>query len=494
MRASAVLLPIFSINSKYGIGGFSKEAYEVVDFLERAGQKYWQILPLGPTSYGDSPYQSLSTYAGNPYFIDLEQLIEEGLLSKEEVEEVDFGQGDSIDYGKLYEGRLPLLRKAYERSRCYEDPEFISFREKNGYWLRDYALFMALKNFFKGESWQNWPEDIRLRWGYAMDYYNRELYYDIEALEYIQYKFLQQWKKLKSYANEKGIKIIGDIPIYAAGDSADIWANPHLFLLDGDSNPRAVSGYPPDGFSEEGQLWGNPLYDWQVNKNTGYRWWIERLSYCFELYDVVRIDHFKGFDEYYSIPYGDKNAVRGHWEQGPGMDIFYAIKGALGDKPIIVEDLGQPSESCDRLLKDCGYPGMKVMQFAFDLNDSKKENPYLPHNHIQNSVVYTGTHDHDTLWGWVQKLSNKEISYIKDYLNIKRSSNRDMAKELIRVVHSSVANLAVVPIQDYLGLGNEAKINGPGTLGGNWQWRLKEGMLTEALAEEILTLTRRYGR
>lgn len=320
-RESGILLSIASLPSRFGIGCFSKEAYEFVDQLKEAGQSYWQILPLGPTSYGDSPYQSFSTFAGNPYFISLEDLIEEGVLTRQECEEADFGETpDAVDYAKIYEARFPLLQKAYERSNISRNTEFQNFLEENRWWLEDYALFVAVKSRFGGRAWTQWAEDIRLRWQNALDYYRRELYYEIEFHQYLQYLFSKQWNQLKSYANKKGIRIVGDIPIYVAMDSADAWAHPELFQLDQDNVPTAVAGCPPDGFSATGQLWGNPLYRWEYHRQTGYQWWISRLSYCYRLYDVVRIDHFRGFDEYYSIPSGSDTAVDGHWEQGPGIE------------------------------------------------------------------------------------------------------------------------------------------------------------------------------
>lgn len=318
-RASGILLPVSSLPSKYGIGCFSESAYAFVDQLKAAGQSYWQILPLGPTSFGDSPYQSFSTFAGNPYFISLESLIEEGVLKQEECDAVDFGTDPScVDYEKLYNNRFKLLRKAYERSNIYQDQEFCRFCRENEWWLEDYALFMAVKDRFGGKCWIEWAEDIRLRWGFALDYYRRELYFDIEFYKYVQFQFRKQWMQLKAYANSQGIEIIGDIPIYVAFDSADTWANPQLFQLDGDNLPIAVAGCPPDAFAETGQLWGNPLYRWDYHRNQGYDWWIRRLANCYLLYDVVRIDHFRGFDEYYSIPYGDDTAKNGRWEKGTG--------------------------------------------------------------------------------------------------------------------------------------------------------------------------------
>ena len=323
-RAAGILMPISSLPGKYGIGCFSKEAYKFVDWLKDAGQTFWQILPVHPTGYGDSPYQSFSTFAGNPYFIDLEALINEGVLTQAECDSMDFGDyDDDIDYAELYRSRYILLTMAYERSNISQNPEYQQFLAENRWWLDDYALFMALKNFFGGQSWSRWPQDIRLRWGYSMDYYRRELYFDIEFQMYLQFKFFQQYRKLKAYANARNIKIIGDIPIYVAMDSADTWAHPELFRLDENNVPTAVAGCPPDAFSATGQLWGNPLYRWDYHRNTGYQWWMSRLWYVYQLYDVVRIDHFRGFDEYYSIPYGDATAENGHWEKGPGKGWQY---------------------------------------------------------------------------------------------------------------------------------------------------------------------------
>ena len=388
-REAGILLPIFSLPSKYGIGCFSKEAYDFVDWLKDAGQTYWQILPLCQTSYGDSPYQSFSTFAGNPYFISLEDLIEEGVLTREECDAIDYGgEEDDIDYEIMYNVRYPLLRKAYERSDVMHNEAYLKFVQENDWWLSDYALFMAVKNFFDGACWNEWPQDIRLRWGFAMDYYRRELYYDIEFQKYLQYKFFEQWWKLKAYANSKGIKIIGDIPIYVAMDSADAWANPELFQLDEENVPVAVAGCPPDGFSADGQLWGNPLYRWDYHRSTGYSWWLSRLWYCFRLYDVTRIDHFRGFDEYFAIPYGDKNALGGHWEKGPGIELFRCIEQNLGWHEIIAEDLGYVTDSVRNLVRECGFPGMKVLEFAFDSRDSGSANDYLPHNYPENSGLY----------------------------------------------------------------------------------------------------------
>lgn len=490
MRAGGILLPVSSIPSKYGIGTFSKEAYEFVDFLAKAGQAYWQILPLGPTGYGDSPYQSFSTFAGNPYYIDLEQLIQAGYLTEEDCEGCDYGSNEEyVDYEKIYYSRFKILHKAFVNSKIENSSEFKDFVKKNEAWLADYALYMAIKDSLGGISWAQWDEDIKLRKSSALEKYKKELKEQILFYEFQQFLFKSQWTKLKEYANEKGILIIGDIPIYVAFDSADTWANPSLFQLDESCTPVGVAGCPPDAFSATGQLWGNPLYRWEYHKKTGYEWWLRRISYCYELYDVVRIDHFRGFDEYYSIPYGSPTAEFGKWEKGPGYDLFKIMKEKLGNKPVIAEDLGFLTPSVLKLVKKTGYPGMKILQFAFD---SREESDYLPHNYTSNSVVYTGTHDNDTILGWLDAIGRKDRSFAKRYLNIK--SNKDIEWEFIRAALSCVSDTAIIPMQDYLGLGSEARINIPSTLGNNWKWRMVKGSLTEELAEKIYKMGKMYGR
>lgn len=486
-RASGILLPISSLPSPYGIGSFSKSAYEFVNQLARAGQSYWQILPLGPTSYGDSPYQSFSTFAGNPYFIDLDALIKEGVLTRAECRACDFGSDPAdIDYGKLYQERFTLLRKAYERSKIYENPEFQEFCRENSFWLDDYALFMAVKNCFDGKAWSEWADDIRRRWEPALDYYREKCYFDIEFYKYLQFKFIEQWKKLKSYANEKGIKIIGDIPIYVAFDSADTWANPQMFQFDEDNRPVAVAGCPPDAFSATGQLWGNPLYRWEYHKQTGYDWWTKRMAHCHELYDVVRIDHFRGFDAYYSIPYGDKTAERGHWEQGPGMDLFHALEIKLGHQEVIAEDLGYITKSVEKLVADSGYPNMKILQFAFD---PREPADYLPHTYDKNCVVYTGTHDNETISSWYRNLPTNHKKFLHRYMNNSNTPAEEIHWDMVRLAMMSTANLCIIPLQDYMGLGDEARINHPSTLGCNWRWRLVKGQVTSQLLKQIRELT-----
>ena len=492
MRKSGVLSPIASLPGKYGIGSFSKYAYQFVDQLKEAGQSYWQILPLGPTGYGDSPYQSFSTYAGNPYFIDLEALIAEGLLKKTECDSCDFGKNARyIDYEKLYLSRFKVLHIAYERSGISRKKKFKEFIRENAYWLDDYALYMAVKNHFGGASFIEWDEDIRVRKPETLTEYRKKFAKEIEFYQFQQYKFTEQWTKLKKYANDQGIKIIGDIPIYVAFDSADTWAAPKLFQFDKDHMPIAVAGCPPDAFSATGQLWGNPLYDWTYHKKTGYEWWIKRIGYCFKLYDVVRVDHFRGFDEYYAIPYGHKTAEKGKWKKGPGIGIFKALAAKLGKADIIAEDLGFLTPSVIKLVKDTGYPGMKVLQFAFD---SREESDYLPHNYTQNCVVYTGTHDNNTTCGWYDELSRPDKKLSVAYLNNFNTPLKEISWDFIRLAQSSVAKLCIIPIQDYLCMGSEARINTPSSLGDNWKWRMSEKDINRKLLKRVFEMTRLYGR
>lgn len=492
MRRNGMLLPIASLPSPYGIGGFSKEAYEFIDLLEETGQKLWQILPLGPTSYGDSPYQSFSTFAGNPYFIDLDTLAEKGWLTKEACEASDYGDNESyIDYGRIYNSRFVLLKQAFLNSDILSDEKFTEFCKANQHWLPDYALYMALKNQNDGKSWIEWEEEIRLRKPEAVEYYKKELEEECNFYEFLQYEFHEQWTKVKEYAHEKGIQIVGDVPTYVAFDSADTWANPELFQLDEKNLPLGVAGCPPDAFSATGQLWGNPLYNWAYHKKTGYDWWLKRIAYCFDLYDIVRIDHFRGFDEYYSIPYGDETAVNGHWEKGPGMDLFNTVKEKLGELDIIAEDLGFLTESVFQLLKDSGYPGMKVLQFAFDPSE---DSDYLTYKYQRNCVVYTGTHDNDTTAGWFEKLSDGDREVALRYMNSFYTPKEEQHWDLIALAMRSTADTCIIPVQDFLGLGSEARINMPSTLGDNWKWRMTKGAFSEELKEKIRRMTKLYGR
>ena len=492
MRASGILMGISSIPSKYGIGCFSKEAYDFVDQLEKAGQQYWQILPLGPTGYGDSPYQSVSTFAGNPYFIDLEELIKKELLTKEECEACDWGGSESyVDYEKIYLSRYKLLRKAYEKADLKTNPDYAEFLKEEKDWLQDYCLFMAIKNEQKGICWIDWPEELKDRHSKAVKEAEKELAEEIEFYRFQQYCFTTQWRKLKAYANKKGISIIGDVPIYVALDSSDAWANPEMLQFDEDYDPKAVAGCPPDAFSATGQLWGNPLYDWKALKKDGYGWWVQRMTHCLELYDVVRIDHFRGFDEYYAIPYGDKTAERGKWEKGPGMDLFHTLDKKIKDLRVIAEDLGFLTESVLEMLKESGYPGMKVLQFAFDRSE---DSSYLPYKYDHNCVVYTGTHDNETTKGWLENLQGHDLKFVREYINCYEQPVNDCVWALIRTALSSVSDLAVIPIQDYLCLGNEARMNAPSTLGDNWKWRLTANQISETTLYHMREVTRIYGR
>ena len=497
-RYSGVLLSVTSLPSKYGIGCFDKTAYDFVDWLEKAGQRYWQILPLGATSHGgsdDSPYQAFSAFAGNPYFISLDALIEEGVLTREECDEVPVKTGETcVDYDGLHEYRFGLLHKAYERSNVSSDEGFRRFTAENDWWLDDYALFMSLKSFFGDQAWTTWPEDIRMHWGFALDYYRRELYFDVEFQKYMQYKVYQQWSALKAYANAKHIEIVGDMPIYVSPDSAAVWANPELFQLDENNHPTQVAGCPPDAFAEDGQLWGNPIYRWDYHASTRYEWWVTRMWYSYKLYDVVRIDHFRGFDEYFAIPNGATSAKAGHWEKGPGMNLFNRIRECLGEKSVIAEDLGLMTDGVRQLVRDSGFPNMKVLQFAFDAADVGATNDYLPHNYNSNCVVYTGTHDNETIAGWFAGLDEKAQAHVRGYLAANNTPAGEMHKALNAAAMRSVADTCIIPVQDLLGLDNTCRMNQPGTVGKNWRWRLKEGQVTDELAEELLGMTKRYGR
>lgn len=497
-RYAGVLLSVTSLSSKYGIGCFSQEAYDFIDWLEKAGQRYWQILPLGPTSHGgafDSPYQAYSAFAGNPNFISLEELISEGVLTEQECDGADFGTDPSnVDYEKLCANREPLLYKAYARSRISENAEFQSFIAANSWWLDDYALFMAVKSYLNGQPWYEWPEDIRMHWGNALDYYREKLYFQVEFQKYLQFQFHRQWQRLKKYANDHHVEIVGDIPIYVSLDGSDVWANRELFQLDEHNFPTRVAGCPPDDFAPDGQLWGNPLYRWEYHKQTGFHWWLTRLWHSFTRYDVVRIDHFRGFDEYYSIPAGETTAKNGQWEKGPGMDLFYAVREKLGEKKIIAEDLGYMTESVRKLVRDSGFPNMKVLQFGFDPKDEGAVNDHLPHNYDRNCVAYTGTHDNSTISGWFKGLSKAEKELVRDYLADEKTPIKDIHWSLISLAMRSAADTCIIPIQDYLGLGDGARMNTPGTVVGNWNWRLKPDQLTQELGTKVLGMATRYGR
>ncbi len=489
-RSSGVLLSVTSLPGSYGIGTFGRSAYEFADFLEKAGQRCWQILPLGPTSYGDSPYQSFSSFAGNPYLIDLDMLIEDGLLTKEEVENREWGTNPRyVDYGKIYENRFAVLKLAADRGLVRDREAVDAFVRENERWLPDYALFMACKRHNGMRAWTEWPEDIRKRHWDALQRCREEHREDIEFFTYIQFLFYKQWNKLRDYIHGKGIKIIGDVPIYVAMDSCDVWAETHFFQLDGDNIPLEVAGVPPDYFSEDGQLWGNPLYDWEAMKNDGYGWWIRRIDGAAKLYDIIRIDHFRGFDTYWSVPYGDKTAKGGHWNKGPGMSLIGALKGWFPGLEFIAEDLGAPMDSVVKLLKESGWPGMKVLEFAFD---PKEPSNYLPHNHVPNCICYTATHDNCPLMQWKEDADEKSVAFAEKYLSIREDEGFNWG--VIRGGMGSVAKLFVGLMQDYLGLGRGHTMNNPGIAAGNWQWRLLPGEASDELAAKMLDMTATYER
>ena len=503
MRESGILMPVSSLPGPYGIGCFGAEALKFVDFLAAAGQHIWQLLPLSPTGYGDSPYQSCSAFAGNPYFIDLDALKADGLLTAAQLKAEPWGTDPlSVDYGTLYTSRYKVLRAAYAAWRekyagrfgCahYYPDDYYAFTLTNESWLNDYALYMALKTANGMKSWAEWPREYRLRDAGALAEFAAGQEEEIGFWKFLQYEFAVQWKKVKDYANEKGIKILGDIPIYVSADSVDAWVGGELFELDAQGGFARVAGCPPDAFAADGQLWGNPLYNWPYHKQTGYAWWVRRVRHALGIYDLLRIDHFRGFDTYWAIPAGSPTARTGKWENGPGMDLFRALEAALGKLPIIAEDLGDLVPSVRKLLADSTFPGMKVLQFAFGGGD----NEYLPHNHVKNSVVYPGTHDNTTLtdW-WVNAAPAKEKANAAAYLHL--TPCKPTAKEvaavrtdaariaLLRAALGSVADRAIIPMADWLGLGAKAHLNTPGKLGGNWAWRAAEGFDTALLAGRI---------
>lgn len=489
-RGAGILLPVSSLPSNYGIGTFGKEAYNFIDLLVKAKQKYWQVLPIGPTSYGDSPYQSFSAFSGNPYLIDLDMLIEEGLLKKEDVEQyIWFEKEDRVDYGAIFQNRFLVLRLAFKNSKHIETKEYKEFCEENQYWLSDYSLYMALKTKFNHQEWSAWDEDIRNREESAIKHYEEELKEDINFWKFCQFKFRQQWKKLKDYANEKGIRIIGDVPLYMAMDSVEVWVHGRIFQLDERKNPTHVAGVPPDGFSPTGQRWGNPLYDWDVMEKDNFSWWRERMKVNAELYDIIRIDHFIGIVRYFKIPASCPTAEEGKWVEGPGKKLTDAIKEAVGDSEIIAEDLGIVVDSVRELINETGWPGMKVMEFAFD---SGPNNDNLPHHYRKNSIVYGGTHDNETLVGYFANQNPWHTSFTLDYLGLKEKA--EIPNAVIRAAYASVANTAIFQMQDILGLDNEARMNFPGTFGSNWQWRMKKEQFEEKYVEFLRKHVEVYGR
>lgn len=489
MRSCGILMHITSLPSPYGIGTFGKEAEKFADWLKAAGQKYWQVLPIGPTGYGDSPYQPFSSFAGNPLLIDLDELVELGLITREMCEEADYGADPSyVDFEKVNSTKTQILREAFKSFT--DDVGYTSFVLEEESWLEDYALFTALKTKFGGKPWTEWDEDIKLRQPEAMARYKEELKEDVRFVKFVQYIFFRQWDRFHRYCNKNGIQIIGDIPIYVSPDCADVWALPELFELDERRNPRRVAGVPPDYFSATGQLWGNPLYDWDAMKKDGYKWWLRRIGKSAECYDMLRIDHFRAFDTYYAIPFGSKTAEHGTWEKGPGMELFNAIKNDLGDVNIIAEDLGDIFDSVKELLRDSGFPGMRVLQFGF--NPESSDNDHLPHRYPENCCCYTGTHDNATVMQWYKEADERSRAMARRYL--KPRMFESIYKCFIRNAYASPARLTIIPMQDVIGLGKEGRMNVPSTLGGNWNWRMKQGATTPKRAAFLKDLAETYYR
>ena len=489
MRASGILMPVFSLPGPFGIGTLGSEATAFVDFLAEAKQTYWQILPIGPTGYGDSPYQSFSAFAGNPYFIDFRVLHEQGYLTADEIPaEVPAGP---VDYGVLYQQRPVVLQKAADRLLAAASVEYKDFCTAQSFWLEDYALFMAVKAEQGQAGLADWPDALRCREPEVIAAAKVRLADQINYHKAVQFFFYTQWNALKAYANRKGVLLVGDIPIYVSPDSSDLWTHPELFQTDGQMHLTHVAGCPPDAFAADGQLWGNPLYDWPAHKATGFDWWKQRMKHATSIYDVVRIDHFRGFESYYSIPAGSTTAAGGHWEKGPDRDFIHAMQQALGGGNIIAEDLGYLTPEVKAMLAESGYPGMKIMQFAFD---SRESGNYLPHTYPRNSVVYTGTHDNEALVSWYQTITSAERALVRDYLCDYATPEAQLYKSMIALIFRSAAATCIIPMQDWLGLDNSARINKPSTVGENWRWRLKKSQLTPKLQKEICSITTRYGR
>ena len=489
MRSSGILMHISSLPGPYGIGTMGKRAFEFVDFLSSSGQSIWQILPLNPTGYGDSPYQSCSTFAGNHYLIDLDALVEEGLLEKEELDRITWCHLETkVDFGIQYNNRLQVLRLAYERFR--DDQALESFCRENRSWLEDFALFMALKGHFGGKPWYQWEKELKFRKEEAMETARQELKEEMRFYCFVQFLFFRQWHALRAYAHENGIRIIGDVPIYVPYDSVEVWKDTQLFQLDEDLNPVAVAGCPPDAFSADGQLWGNPLYRWDKMREDGFQWWIRRLAAAGELYDVVRMDHFRGLESYWSIPYGDETAKGGKWVKGPGLAFVNAVKENLPQLDMIAEDLGFLTQEVLDLRDASGYPGMKILEFAFD---PREPSDYLPHGYISNTVCYTGTHDNMTMRQWFDTAEEDAVEYATAYMNL--TEQEGLVWGVIRTAFATVSDCCVIQMQDYLDLGAEARMNFPGTMSdSNWTWRANDDILNESLAKRILAMTKLFGR
>ncbi len=490
-RSSGILLHPTSLPGKHGIGSLGKSALEFIDFLALSGQRLWQVLPMGHTGYGDSPYQCFSIFAGNPILVDLDLLVTDGLLRKSDFDDVPLFPDDRVDYGKVINFKRSMLKQAHKRffdQSADADAGYHEFITRHNLWLKDYSMFVALKELFDGKPWWEWPEEFRFRNKEAIETFSKHSHFEISYHQFVQYHFFRQWNKVRAYAGKKGISIIGDIPLYVAHDSADVWSNHALFQFDKSHNPVNVAGVPPDYFSKTGQLWGNPLYDWEAMQNNHFKWWINRVKASFDLYDIVRIDHFRGFEAYWSVPYGEKTAINGEWVKAPGDQLFDIIRKELGELPIIAEDLGIITSEVDALRLKYGFPGMKILQFAFHSEDGRK---YLPHTFDKNFIVYTGTHDNDTLKGWFDSLE-KEIK--KKVLKYADTDEKTAINKLIRLAWSSVATLAVIPLQDLLEMDGKARMNTPGTAAGNWQWRYTKDQLKKPKASWLKEITELYDR
>ena len=488
MRESGILMHITSLPGAYGVGTLGKEAHNFVDFLSEAGQSCWQLLPVGPTGFGNSPYQSCSAFAGNPYLVDPEMLAEEGLLSEQELKEARAPEGERVDFGWLYQHRAAVLRKAF--TRFSPDDGYQKFCAEASGWLPDHALYQALKAKFGGKAWYDWDDGLKYRDPEAIWTTRRELAEEIRFHSFVQYQFYRQWQALHGYAREKGVCLVGDLPIYVPLDSVDVWTDPELYQLDESRTPTAVAGCPPDAFTADGQLWGNPLYRWDVMEQRGFAWWIRRLGAAGERFDRVRFDHFRGLESYWAVPWGDATARNGKWVKGPGHAFVKAVKKNLPDLSVIAEDLGYLTEEVLELQRTSGWPGMKVLQFAFD---SREPSDYLPHSYTMGSVCYTGTHDNVTMAQWLETASPEAVDYAREYMCL--SEAEGMVRGCVRAAMASVSDLCVIPMQDWLGLGGEARMNFPGTLSdSNWTWRIKDGIITDNLAQEIRRMTVLYGR
>ncbi len=491
-RASGILLHPTSLPGRWGIGDLGEAAFQFVDFLATTGQQLWQVMPLGPTGYGDSPYQSFSAFAGNPLLISFDQLHDEGLLTDEDFANIPEFPHDRVNYGDVIPFKIGLLRRSFERFQTHTDTKLVEafnrFRTESSAWLDDYALFAALKDSHGGAPWNQWEDDISRHESEAVRKWSNDLSEQVQFHSYMQFVFYQQWQRVKAYANERGIRVIGDIPIFVAYDSSDVWGNRDIFELDERGNPTVVAGVPPDYFSKTGQRWGNPLYRWPVLEGRNFDWWIQRFGATLKLVDVIRLDHFRGFAAYWEVPATEETAINGRWVTAPGARLFETMKRELGGLPIIAEDLGLITPDVEELRDQFGFPGMKVLHFAFG---GRVDDPYLPHSYTPHCVVYTGTHDNDTTLGWWRSLEDEERSRVQIYL---ARDGSDICWDLIRLAWSSVAEMAIVPLQDVLNLGSEARMNTPGLAGGNWSWRYTPEMLNEHIAHRLREITTIYNR